>query len=792
MKKSLLLLCSLWLSHVVFSQNLSPKPQSLSYGNESLSLASGVAIKSGKTPDLASLNALNSFLKESTHGVALYVGNYKESHMKSVTKGVKIPPKSGAYYLQVSPKQIVVMGYDARGTYYGIQTLKQLICNNELKELIINDYPDTQFRGVVEGFYGYPWSHEKRLELIEFLGRYKMDTYIYGPKDDPYHSSLSNPTFSKYDVKGGWRLPYPAEEAAKIKELVEASKEHKVDFVWAIHPGQDIQWNDDDFKNIVAKFEMMYEIGVRSFAVFFDDISGEGTDATKQAALLNRLNKEFINRKSDVTPLIMCPTEYNKAWASPKADGYLPTLGDLLDPSIYVMWTGDRVCDDITLESLQWINSRTKRPAYIWWNFPVNDYAKSAMPQGPSYGLDTQITATDMIGFTSNPMEHIEASKIALYGIADYTWNIKAYDFNQAWEDAIHAVVPEASAAYRTFAIHSADLGQNFHRFRRDESWETKIIDPTRYTDSAFQALQQEFEKIQSSVPTILKSGIKPGLLEEIIPWLTQFEKLGQRGVQTMHLIKAVERNDAPLAWSSLLQSEMNSEQLKAYKAHKSGSLLLQPFIDSTLLRFSRKLYEQVSGESLEATASKNLYRIYTNIPQIESGGAEKSGDMILLNPVQEVLRIGQNQYIGIDLGAVTGVKELSIDLGFKNPSVEYSQDGLTWSPNKPHSARFIRYINRSNEVVEARLRRFQVAIDPRGGDLAAVSDKDLSTGFELIGEVPLSIPMGKNELIIFSEGDGILVDGKRVNSFASIPLSSTQHDIILSGTGTIREILFK
>ena len=32
-------------------------------------------------------------------------------------------------------------------------------------------------------------SHEARLSQLRFYGQNKMNTYIYGPKDDPYHSS---------------------------------------------------------------------------------------------------------------------------------------------------------------------------------------------------------------------------------------------------------------------------------------------------------------------------------------------------------------------------------------------------------------------------------------------------------------------------------------------------------------------------------------------------------------------------------------------------------------------------
>lgn len=33
-----------------------------------------------------------------------------------------------------------------------------------------------------------------------------------------------------------------------------------------------------------------------------------------------------------------------------------------------------------------------------------------------------------MSGFVANPMERAEASKVALYGVADYAWNMKAYN----------------------------------------------------------------------------------------------------------------------------------------------------------------------------------------------------------------------------------------------------------------------------------------------------------------------------------------------------------------------------
>ena len=206
---------------------------------------------------------------------------------------------SGAYLLTVNGKGINIVGYDERGAFYAIQTMKQILASPaaegkmHLPYLTCNDYPDLPLRGVVEGFYGTPWSHQVRLSLIDYYGRNKLNEYVYGPKDDPYHSSPN------------WRKPYPADQARNIHELVEACRRNRVDFVWAIHPGKDIKWNEEDYQNLVNKFNNMYDLGVRSFAIHFDDIEGEGTDSNKQVDLLNRLNKEFVQAKGDVSPLLV-------------------------------------------------------------------------------------------------------------------------------------------------------------------------------------------------------------------------------------------------------------------------------------------------------------------------------------------------------------------------------------------------------------------------------------------------------------------------------------------------------
>ena len=61
---------------------------------------------------------------------------------------------------------------------------------------------------------------------------------------------------------------------------------------------------------------------------------------------------------------------------------------------------------------------------------------------GPTYGNGLDI-AGDVSGFVSNPMQYAESSKIALYSIADYTWNMKHYDWASSWDRALVDLLPQ-------------------------------------------------------------------------------------------------------------------------------------------------------------------------------------------------------------------------------------------------------------------------------------------------------------------------------------------------------------
>ncbi|MFR3187151.1 MAG: beta-N-acetylglucosaminidase domain-containing protein [Phocaeicola sp.] len=797
---------------------INPTPHALSLASSEmpLDITSGFALKDKQGRFTSDLN----FLSLQKKGVKLTIDFGKKQALKANVKEV-----SGAYALQITSKGITITGYDERGAFYGIQTLRQIMespvaSKGTLPCLAISDYPDLPYRGVVEGFYGTPWSHEVRMSLIDIYGKYKMNAYLYGPKDDPYHSCPN------------WRLPYPEKEAQNIKELIAACNRNRVDFVWAIHPGQDIKWNEEDYQNLLNKCTWMYNLGVRSFAVFFDDISGEGTNPVKQTELLNRLTKDFVEAKGDISSLTVCPTDYSKLWANPTPQGSLAIYGETLNPAIEVFWTGDVVCSDLTKETMDWVNSRIKRPAYYWWNFPVTDYARHILMQGPVYGLSTQLSNKDLCGIVSNPMEHGEASKLALYGVADYSWNIAAYNPIDNWERALVEMMPQAHEAYRTFAIHSCDTETGY---RRDESWETQTFRLNNWSDELADKLWKEYDRVENVPNEIEKGCTNTALLKELRPWLSEFGKLGTRGKNAIEIARIYRSGaDNSAFWNKYIQNMMTADEQKAYEAHKSGTMKLQPFyenmMDDMAYGFLQKLtgetpmdYKGIGSFKTAATTQVKLMLDGNDQSYYTSGTAQKAGD-----------------WLGVDLGCLRDVREVSILQGrnsvddvdfFDHAILECSEDGKQWKPliddmqnqyviewkGKPVKARYVRLRRLDSKRTNwAAIRSFDVnpaRVDNLGFKLEADSvqqalsafDQRLSTSYHnhgtLIFEVPQGthsytwlfgkLPSNGNVTLRQLKTDGSVLSETDVHSsFLQLELAKDAAKIELTGDVEIFEII--
>src|SRR5512136_1855506 len=50
-------------------------------------------------------------------------------------------------------------------------------------------------RGVIEGYYGRPWSGDARRDVIAFMGFHHLNTFVYAPKNDDYHRARWRETY---------------------------------------------------------------------------------------------------------------------------------------------------------------------------------------------------------------------------------------------------------------------------------------------------------------------------------------------------------------------------------------------------------------------------------------------------------------------------------------------------------------------------------------------------------------------------------------------------------------------
>ena len=739
------IVCSLGYSQGL-SLGLYPEPQEVTISSYSYIPTNGYALRGIDNPDPDAVKILKEALPFATSGKSLPL------EIKKLKDKSEEMQRSGAYIINITKKGITIEIVDDNSLFYAAQTLNQLAKYVDGQKIVplctIKDYPDIASRGIVEGFYGRPWSQADRIEMLRFCGQIKLNTYIYGPKDDPYH------------VSPDWRKPYPEAEAQQIKELVEEANHNKVNFVWAILPGQDIQWNQTDSANILAKFEKMYDLGVRAFAVFFDDISGEGTHPEKQVGLMNYLQNEFISKKGDVQPLIMCPTEYNQDMAT---TNYLDILGEQLDPSIQIMWTGDRVVTEkITKENIEWVNERIQRPAYFWWNFPVNDYCQDHLLMGASYGLDTEAIGT-MNGFVSNPMIFAEASKVSLFGVGMYAWNTKRYDPKKAWEEACNFIMPEANLAFLTFCEHNCDPGPNGHGFHRDES--------ANYAPT-IQTLQEEYKKglfpevestlistlfaqIASSSRMIISQSENKRLVSQIMPWLVQFETLGKAGISALSMAEAWRGRDKAYTWQRYLETSVLMDSMKIInrtlnqegqtKGVKCGSKVLYPFLVDLYNQTSRNLLasEETTAEDVTISTHSTL----SNIEQLRHQPYAEEHNTIYYVPVFEVITVKPNQFLGLGWEIQSEAESFSFNLPHSNQPgrvFEWSEDGKNWNVISSisteneigtiHSidskAKFIRMRNNSSQPMEINLQEFAITLKekPQIDPILTMYDMNLDT----------------------------------------------------------------
>jgi len=723
---SLLLPCTAWAQYTIY-----PIPHEQVVGTASVSFTPSVTLVAESGIDAATVNRAKQVLTDAglqvteaaaasttTSNVYLGIGcsggvaDARATALNLTRDVLSTANKYDRHVLALADAgsgqaEVVALGENTDATFFALASLEQILDGGtqNLTTATLYDYADQKSRGIVEGYYGYPYSVSVKKDLMRFMMRYKMNTYLYGAKSDPYHSEswkAAYPTsITATQEKNGWLTQ------DMIKEIAAESQETKVNFIWAIHPGNNFTGSSTVITDIMGKFEKMHALGVRQFGVFVDDVSVPSDEETMQLnadrltqlqqAIEAKWNTADAAASDTVRPLHFVPQIYCRSFASSQTqhDNFFKALSST--PSyITIYTTGNGVWSVPNESDLSAPATPLGRNVAWWWNYPCNDNA-----DGQLYPMDMYSNFYDMpavnssskaptsldngMGVVSNPMQEGEVAKTPLFSVADMAWNIGAFDVNASWEASFKAVLPEneaAQAAYRYLAPYL--------RYNDPSALGTLISTyKSKKEPAALSSLMDEIIN-NCNVLAGLKDSEIAGeslLYTDLAPWLLKLRAMAKVTKELLATASDTSSDDA--RWTAYLgelkavDSLSTAEEYIAYALEGMGSgisISSRPSQPSNLrlLPFISYLQENALAGFIVQDTKQNKKGVVTNV----SGASGRiSGNLKLAAVFSTPVTLHKGEYIGLRLAQPTIVKEITAqDTLVTNYSVVISPDGKRWT----------------------------------------------------------------------------------------------------------------
>jgi len=440
-------------------------------------------------------------------------------------------------------------------------------------------------RGVIEGFYGPPWSHAVRQDMLHFLALHGFNAFFYAPKDDEY-------------LRERWQEPHPYEQLHQLTELNQLASRLQLAFYYCLSPGLSMQYaNQMHLELLLAKYQRMFAAGVRQFGLFFDDIPFELMHegdrhrfahlAEAHCYVTERVWQQLRNWSGE-NRLVVCPTAY---FGMP-ADPYIAYLGANLPAGVEMFWTGRFVCSPFLTEgdALTFVQATGRKPL-IWDNYPVNDLAmNNELHIGPLQHRDPRLYRYAR-GFVANAMELAESSKIPLITIADYLKTPETYEPLKSWERAVREVAGEADAQpFLRFAdnVQSSFLQEQespglleafmrvrFHFFQGD-------------TAQAVVILRELFREMEQTAHYLLERMENQRLAAEVRRWVRKYLQWARVGQAAVALIEEGTRGRMVQAAYHLLRLKQRLKQTERLPEKVCGNVM-RLFVEAVLQEAGRR-----------------------------------------------------------------------------------------------------------------------------------------------------------------------------------------------------------
>lgn len=706
-----------------------PIPRSVTMNNGSLTITAKVNVVLESTVDPMTRKRLTDVLTQ--HGIKVAEGNgdagnvtvrlgtvgsgeevetYAYEHLALKKESIMRSDRFDRHAIKVDDNGITILGEHTNAVFCALASLEQMLeqmHDNALDFTTIYDYADQQNRGLVEGYYGYPYSVDVKKDLMRYMMRFKMNTYMFGAKSDPYHSQM-------------WKAPYPTAISAEqekngwltqdmLRDLAKVSEETKVNFIWAIHPGNEFLGSSTVISDIMSKFEKMHDLGIRQFGVFVDDVGIPSSDADmkKNADRLTQLQQEIENKwntesaapEDTVRPLHFVPQIYCNSFASSvdQRKRFMSALSKV--PSyITVYSTGQGVWSVPNNDHTITVVNEFGRAMAWWWNYPCNDNADGQIYPMDMYGNFVDMPAVgngerlpsklnNCQGIIANPMQQGQVAKTSLFSIADYAWNNAGFKNEQSWEASFKTIIKdeEVRQAYHDITYYL--------RWNEPQSMQTMInnyknsLESGTPNSSELIAAMQKIKNDCEKVMTLKDSEIHGDrlLYTDISPWLQTLhtysiviEKMlgildNQDGGHKQNWLSVKEASDS-------LAALENSTLYTAYALEGMGNAISVSQRQAQLSRlylypFISYLKERTVDTYFSDPTDINAPTAISNSPLLNATLAMKGSKISLTLPTTN---LDINKYVGVQLVEPILLDNINMAEDLL-PYARYSTNGKEW-----------------------------------------------------------------------------------------------------------------
>ena len=402
-------------------------------------------------------------------------------------------------------------------------------------------------QGVVEGYYGPPWSAAARRDVIRFIGAHGLTTFLYAPKNDEKHRER-------------WRDPYSPSEFGEFRRTVRAARRARVRFIYGISPGLDVCYScPEDVDALRAKLAQLGRAGISRFALLLDDTPPRLSDARDQAffggadetalaraqARLANEMRRWLERSGRGRLELVVPTIYSGTECHP----YDSEMAGRLHGSIRLGWTGTGVFSPaLTADQARARRSCLGHGVVLWDNFPVNDtLLTNNLHLGPLAGRDPALPSA-LAGYLLNPMTQAHASLVPLATAAAYLRHPQRYDPEAAWREALREVGGDSSLAVLAGQTRSSFLDLSD---ARDLS---AIVDALAASyeggewTPAVDALEGEVARQVAAAAALPEELSGTALGAEISPCVAELGGHAARGMEAVRLLRAMKPGVSDLA----------------------------------------------------------------------------------------------------------------------------------------------------------------------------------------------------------------------------------------------------